>query len=70
MRGLGTDHVISGPMTGFKKLHVRAQTDNHIDGHGDSMTESAPWGPFSEKNGLTTKYLISYLDHNMKKSNF
>ena len=53
MRGLGTDHVISGPMRGLKKLHLMAQTtretDRQTSGHRDSMTESAQWGGFSEK---------------------
>ena len=45
MRGLGTNHEISGPITGLeeKKLHPMAQTDKHTDGHGNSMTESANW---------------------------
>ena len=36
MRGLGTDHVISGPMRGLKKLHPMAQTDRqtHTYTHG------------------------------------
>ena len=41
MRGLGTDHVNSGPIIGLKKLHPIAQTDTQTDGHGDSKTESA-----------------------------
>ena len=41
MRGLGTDHVISGPMRGLKK---------YTDGHGVSITELAQWGQFSEKH--------------------
>ena len=45
MRGLGNDHVISGPMRGLKKLNLMAQTD----GHGDSMTDPAQRGPFSEE---------------------
>ena len=28
---------------------VNTQTDKHTDGHGDSMTESAQGGRFSEK---------------------
>ena len=44
MRGLATDHVISGPMKVLKKLHWKAQTDRH----GNTMTESAQWGRFSE----------------------
>ena len=32
MRGLGTDHVISGPMRGAKKLHPMAkQTNSQTD---------------------------------------
>ena len=32
MRGLGTDHVISGTMRGLeKKLHPMAQTDTQTD---------------------------------------
>ena len=36
IRDMGTDHVISGPMGGLKKLH---QTDRTTDGHGGSMTK-------------------------------
>ena len=28
-----------------------AQTDTHTHGHGDSMTEKAQWGRFSENTG-------------------
>ena len=40
----GTYHVTSGPMKGQKKMHPMA----HTHGQGDSMTESAQWGRFSE----------------------
>ena len=55
MRGQETDHVISGPMRGLgKKLHPMAQTNKQthrqIDEHGDSMTESAQLGRFSENS--------------------
>ena len=52
----GTDHVISGPMGGLEKNCTRwrkqkdEQTDKKTDKHGDSMTESAQWGRFSENN--------------------
>ena len=48
MRGLGTDPVISGPMRGLKKT-ASDGANRQTDGHGDSMTESAQWGRFSEK---------------------
>ena len=52
MRGLGTDHAISGLMRGLKKMHLMAQTDkltNKLtDGNRNSMTESAQWGRFSK----------------------
>ena len=32
-----------------KTLHPMAQTDTHTIRHGNSMTELAKWGPFSEK---------------------
>ena len=51
MRGLGTDHGISGPMRGLKKTAsngANKQTDRTTDGHGDSMTESTQCGRFSE----------------------
>ena len=45
----GTDYVISRPI---EKMHLMAQTDRQTniktDGHGDSITESAQWGRFSE----------------------
>ena len=47
MRGMGTDHVISGPIRGLKKLHPMAQTDRH----GNSMIEAAQWGRFSVVRG-------------------
>ena len=46
MRGLVTDHVISGPMRGFKKcIQWRTRTNRY----GDTMTQSTQWGQFSEK---------------------
>ena len=39
----GTDHVNSGPMRGLKKLNPMAQNHKTTNGHGDSMTELAPW---------------------------
>ena len=42
MKGLGTDHVISGLIRGIaKKMHPMAQqhTDTQTDGHRESMTE-------------------------------
>ena len=46
MRGLGTDHVISGPMRGLENncIQWRTKTVRHTDGHGNSMTELAQWG--------------------------
>ena len=45
MRGLGTDHVISGPMRRLGKKTASngadRQTDRQTDGHGDFMTESS-----------------------------
>ena len=45
MRGLGSDHVISGPMRslGKKCIQWRTQTDKHTGGHGNSKTESSRW---------------------------
>ena len=48
MSGLGTDHVISGPMRGLKNLHPMAHTNRQTSGHCNSMTESAQWGRISE----------------------
>ena len=39
MRGLGTDHVISVPIRGQKKLLPMVQKDKQTNGHDDSMTE-------------------------------
>ena len=47
-------HVISGPMRGLKKTAsdgANRHTEPQTDGHGDSKTESAQWGRFSEKAG-------------------
>ena len=41
MRGLGSGHVICGPMRGLKK--VAWGGDRHTDGLRDSITESAQW---------------------------
>ena len=45
MRGQETDHDISGPMRGLKKLHLMAQTkrqtDRQTSGHRNSMTDPA-----------------------------
>ena len=42
MRGLETDHVISGPMRGLKKCIGNGhQTDRQTDRHVDSMTDPA-----------------------------
>ena len=49
MRGLGTDHVISGSMRGLRKTPSDG-ANRHTDGHGDSMTELAQWGRFSENS--------------------
>ena len=38
MRGLGTDHVISGPMRGLKKLHSMALTDTETHRLTDIVT--------------------------------
>ena len=45
MRGLGTDHVISGQMKGLEKngIRWRKQSDRQTEGHCDSKTESALW---------------------------
>ena len=45
----GTDHMILGPMRGLKKT-AHNGADIQKDGHGDSMTDLAQWGPFSENN--------------------
>ena len=44
MKGLGTDHVISGPMWGLNKTAsdgAHTHTNTHTDGHGNFKTESA-----------------------------
>ena len=40
MRGLETDHVISGPMKGLGKTY-RMGRGQHTNGHRDSMTDPA-----------------------------
>ena len=39
-----TDHVISGPMKGFKKTAPYGADRQTGHGHGDSMTESTQYG--------------------------
>ena len=39
--------MISGPIRGLGKTAPDG-ADTHTHGHGDSMTESAQWGQFSE----------------------
>ena len=47
----GTNHVTSGPMRGLKKCtRWHKQTHRNTFGHGDSMTESAQLGQFSENH--------------------
>ena len=42
MRGLGTDHEISGPMKRLKKLHLMAPTNTQTtDGHSGLESELA-----------------------------
>ena len=36
-----TDHVISGPMRGLKKLYGEGTYNIQMDGHRDSMTDLA-----------------------------
>ena len=46
MRGLRSDHGISGPMRGLQKTAsycAHRHTDRHTGGHCDSKTESAHW---------------------------
>ena len=43
-----------------KKLHLMAQTDKYPDGHGDSMTESAQRGRFSENGGKCDLFRINF----------
>ena len=42
----GTDRVISGPMRGLTKNCTQWRKQTY--GHGNSMTELAQWGRFSE----------------------
>ena len=51
MKGLGTDHVISGPMRGLEKTAsdgADKHTNRQTHGHCNFMTELAQWGRFSE----------------------
>ena len=45
-------------MRGIKKLHLMAQNHTQIHGHGDSMTESAQWGQFSENNKTVIEFSV------------
>ena len=46
----GTDHEISGPMSGLGKncIRWRRHPDEQTSRHHDSLTELAQWGRFSE----------------------
>ena len=45
MRGLDTEHVISGPMRGLeKKLHPMAQTDRQTDTQTDGYVQEGTFG--------------------------
>ena len=48
MKGLGTDHVISGPMRGIEE----EKTDRQTDGHCNSKTESVQWADSVKKDLL------------------
>ena len=63
----GTDHVISGPIRGLKKLHPMAQNHRQTDRHGNTMSESAQWGRFSEKLVGTAYYFGFILSIDNKK---
>ena len=57
----GTDPLTSGPMRGLEKTAPDG-TEPHTDRYGDSMSESAQWGRFSENNfGPQKKYLLGIL---------
>ena len=45
-------------------MHPMAQTNRQTNGHGDSMTESAQWGRFSEKYKIHRyfKYVLHIQD--------
>ena len=42
-----------------------AQTDGQTDGHGESVTESAEWGQFSEQCILHTKLHTTHYTLNL-----
>ena len=48
----GTAHLTLGPMRGLEEncTQWRKHRERHPDGHGDSITELAQWGRFSENN--------------------
>ena len=56
MRGLKNNgRLLCSPGTSFAPLGpdgANTQNDRQTDGHANSMTESAQWGPFSEKGTL------------------
>ena len=60
MRGLGNDHVISGPTRGLTK-NASDGANRHTDGHGDSMTESTQWGRYSENLALLKPPSVFFL---------
>ena len=57
MRGLGTDHVISGPIRSLKKTGTNG-ANKQTDKHGNYMTEWAQWGQFSENSKTAAKNSI------------
>ena len=61
MRGLGTDHVISGPIRGLEKNCIpwRRETNKQTSGHCDSMTDPAQWGRVSEK--ITLEWYVVFI---------
>ena len=56
MRGMRTDHVISGPMRGLeKKLHPMAQnTDNRRTSHSDHLVTNGVHKDFFLKTSVCT----------------
>ena len=51
-----SDHMTLGPMRGLKKT-APVGSNTQTDGHGNFMTESAQWGPFSENIYIYRKWM-------------
>ena len=77
MKGLGTDHMISGPIRGLKNVSNgttthKQQQEQHTDGHHNSKTESTQKAYFLKKinKARVTPFYIDFIFANFEAMHF